>query len=69
MGDAMATHSFHVRSRLRMYTAVFIATALTALLIEGFIALTADIRTYADARLTSATQNAIQSEFAQARRR
>jgi hypothetical protein len=65
----MATHSFNVRSRPRMYIAVFIATGLTALLIEGFIALTDDIRTYADARLTSATQNAIQSEFAQVARR
>ena len=52
-----------------MYIAVFIATGLTALLIEGFIALTDDIRTYADARLTSATQNAIQSELTQVARR
>ena len=48
-----------------MYLAVSIACGVTAVLIEAFIALTDDFRTYADQQLTSATRLAIQTEVTQ----
>ena len=61
----MPTQSFHIRTRPRMYLAIFIASGAAALLIEAFIALTDDFRTYADQQLMSATQIALQTEVAQ----
>ena len=51
-----------------MYVAVFVACGLSALLIEGFITLTDDFRTYADARLAAATENAIHSKLTRSAR-
>ena len=58
----------HLRSRLRMYMIVFIMCAMLALVLQWLVSTTGDLSAYADRRIQSAVNEAVESQVVEASR-
>ena len=58
----------HLRSRPRMYMIVFITCAMLALLLQWLVSTTGDLSAYADRRIQSAVNEAVESQVVEASR-
>ncbi len=64
----MGRSAGHLRSRPRMYVIVFITCAMLALVLQWLVSATGDLSAFADRRIQSAVDEAVQSEVTEASR-
>ena len=64
----MGRSAVHLRSRPRMYMIVFITCAMLALVLQWLVSATGDLSAYADQRIQSTVNEAVQSEVVEASR-